>query len=187
MPQWLKYCPKKRPLDSSGIMIERCYAVNLGITSTFGKMWKKTRGWTFKNLKAFGFGKTLELETFVNVEVADYLKGLQKLEDPANHSLILPVNKTFLLPTGTVMYKMMAGPDSGVKIATLNEMNDTTAAFFEAFTITTNIGGAVVFFLPWLRFIFPTWTGRTALLKCRTAMQKESKVNCLYYDYLLPK
>lgn len=168
--------------ESGGALLDRTLGQNLGLTATIGPMWKKTRGWTFRNLRNFGFGKTSEMETSVNVEVSHFLRELQEMEDSATKSLILPVSKVFLHPMGSIMYKMIAGQHSGVSQDTLRQMNETTVTFEEAFTFSENLGACVAVYMPWVRFLFPGWTGRTALIKCRNVMQKESKVSRNHHD-----
>lgn len=53
--------------DSTGMLADRILNKNLGIAGSQGEMWEKTRNWTFKTLKDFGFGKSLDMERFIKV------------------------------------------------------------------------------------------------------------------------
>ncbi|OXA45105.1 Cytochrome P450 2L1 [Folsomia candida] len=94
----------------------------LGMLFGNGEMWDKSRKWTVRNLRDFGFGKSHLLEASVNNEIENFLENLEKGEkDPCK--IILPVSHTFLVPVSRVMYKMMAGYDTKIENETLVEMN----------------------------------------------------------------
>lgn len=103
-------------------MIDRNFGQNLGMLFGNGEMWDKSRKWTVRNLRDFGFGKSHLLEASVNNEIENFLENLEKGEkDPCK--IILPVSHTFLVPVSRVMYKMMAGYDTKIENETLVEMN----------------------------------------------------------------
>jgi hypothetical protein len=162
--------------DMSGIMIDRNFSQpNLGILFNNGESWDKNRRWTVRNLRPFGFGKSSQLESAVNVEVAEMFSELEKNEELCR--LILPVQHSFLIPISRIMYKMVAGPGVEIDREKLAEMNEQTALMEKASGITGTVGAFLTIYFPLIRFVFPEWTGRNVQLSCRSVMQSESRVS----------
>lgn len=60
--------------DMCGMFKDRCWGKNLGLAMSEGEFWEKTKTWTFKTLKTLGFGKSAEVERYVQVSPANNKK-----------------------------------------------------------------------------------------------------------------
>lgn len=67
--------------DTSGMFGDRVMHKNLGIATSEGEVWEKTRNWTFRTLREFGFGKSLDMEHFIQVHVLISDKLLEQYEE----------------------------------------------------------------------------------------------------------
>lgn len=158
--------------DMSGIMRDRNYCKNLGIVFSQEEIWEKTRKWTVRNLRDFGFGKSLFLEATVNDEVSAIVEVFNNAEKHKNG--ILAVHDTFLVPSSRVVMKMVIGEKNFDM--DLEYLNKVTCLMEKASGFNSTAGGILAVFFPFIRHIFPNWTGKSIQLESRTAFAKEAQV-----------
>ncbi|XP_021961477.1 farnesoate epoxidase [Folsomia candida] len=136
--------------DNSGLFADWSFHKNLGIGASHGSVWTKTRNWTFKTLREFGFGKSLAMEGYIQI-ASDLLfaKIDEKLGTEVN------VDYFFHPPIQTTMWLMIVGrlsEDDQAHVKLISEKG-------ERFMKSGILGPSLVNAFPFLRYVFPNWLG----------------------------
>jgi hypothetical protein len=78
-----------------------------GFILTEGGFWVRKRSWAVKNLKEFGFGKSLCVQSNVKEEISILLKDWEsKIE---NSSGTIRVRDAFAIPIARTLWKLILG------------------------------------------------------------------------------
>ncbi|XP_035713844.1 farnesoate epoxidase isoform X2 [Folsomia candida] len=136
--------------DNSGMYSDWSFHKNLGIITSHGSVWSKTRNWTFKMLREFGFGKSLAMEGYIQIAL-DLL--FAKIDDKLGTEV--NVDYFFHQPILTTMWLMIVGRISEDDKAHLTLISETTERFIKS----SVLGPSLVNAFPFLRFVFPNWLG----------------------------
>lgn len=131
------------------ITVLNCFFyISQGITSTDETVWTTQRSVAVRHLKALGYGKPI-METMINTEISEILATIEndpnEIEIP---NLIAPavLNILWGLATGATISRK-----DPLLIKLIELMGQRAKAF--------DMSGGVLSQHPWLRFIFPTWSG----------------------------
>ncbi|XP_041987465.1 probable cytochrome P450 305a1 [Aricia agestis] len=138
----------------------RCLGKRMGITFTDGPLWKEHRSFTVKHLKNVGFGKTT-MEAEVQKEmlhIIDYI-------DKNRHKPINPKGQLAISVMNT-LWKFTAG--ERIDDDKLMHLIDVMERRSKAFTMS----GGKLNQWPWLRFLFPQWSGYNLIKSANKQMSE---------------
>jgi len=128
---------------------------------TDGKRWSSQRNFTVKHLKNFGFGKK-DLEIVIQREALSLVNHLV-----ASSSKEVEVSMSiFAVPVLNVLWEMVAGHSfkrEDVEVQKILKMMN--------WVFTSKVFG-IAMMMPWVRFIFPSFTGYNKRLDTLKAMQE---------------
>ncbi|OXA47347.1 putative cytochrome P450 303a1 [Folsomia candida] len=129
--------------DVSGMLGERCFNKNLGIVTAQGEIWEKSRIWTFKTLKNLGFGKSAEVEGYVQIDKKMGTEGAVEVELLFSPAIL------------SIMWQLMVGRISKADEPLINVLSEN----INKFVLSSAFAAGLVTAFPVLRHIFPRWTG----------------------------
>ncbi|XP_035713828.1 farnesoate epoxidase isoform X2 [Folsomia candida] len=152
---------------TTGMFSDWSFHKNLGIATSHGSIWNKTRNWTFKTLREFGFGKPSAMEHYIQV-MLDLL--FAKIDD--NLGTEVNIDYLFHQPILTIMWQMVVGRLTEDDKAQVKLISEKAERFVKSGVVGMSIANA----FPFLRYVFPTWLGRTAQVyffqACKTIGKK---------------
>lgn len=136
--------------------LTRSYMKRLGIILNHGPPWVEHRRFALKQLRNFGLGKNT-MESIIHGELQKLFGELDAIEGSP-----MAVNSRFNLPVLNVLWSIVANFTFDAKDPVSEECVETVKNFFK-------IAGPQnpIEYFPWLRFIFPDWSGYTAVIKHR--------------------
>ncbi|XP_021961917.1 farnesoate epoxidase [Folsomia candida] len=141
--------------DFTGMFADRSFNKNLGIAFSHGEVWEKLRPWAFKTLKEHGFGKSADMEHFIQVSSQRLFSSIDGKIGTYKKSCDLDVELLFNNSILSIMWQMVVGrisPEDEPYLKLIGEKGD---AFIRASVFATGIVNA----FPFLRFIFPKALG----------------------------
>ncbi|XP_035702590.1 methyl farnesoate epoxidase isoform X2 [Folsomia candida] len=141
--------------DTSGMFGDRVMHKNLGIATSEGEVWEKTRNWTFRTLREFGFGKSLDMEHFIQIASESLFADIDLKIGNGKNSGIIDVELLFNTPILSIIWQMVTGRlalEDKPDIQILSEKGD-------GFVKSGIFGAGIVNAFPVLRFIFPKALG----------------------------
>ncbi|XP_035714122.1 farnesoate epoxidase-like [Folsomia candida] len=138
--------------DRSGTFADRCWNKNLGIVTSEGELWEKSKIWTFKTLKELGFGKSFDIENFIRTASESLFSEIDnKMETCGSIGVGLLFNKSIL----AIMWQMIVG-----RLSREDEpLIDTLSEKGNKFAQSSLFGAGIVNVFPFLRFVFPNLLG----------------------------
>ncbi|OXA44260.1 Methyl farnesoate epoxidase [Folsomia candida] len=155
--------------DITGMSGDRILHKNIGIASSTGKMWEKTRTWTFRTLKDFGFGKSLDMECFIKTASQSLFADIDsKIE---TQSGVIEIDRYFNASILAIMWKMIVGriiPEDEPNMEAISEKG-------HAFMRSGVLGMGIVNAYPFLRHIFPKTLGYTVQMDYFTTCNRVGK------------
>lgn len=186
--------------DITGMSGDRILHKNIGIASSTGKMWEKTRTWTFRTLKDFGFGKSLDMECFIKVcnfwwlmKILNFTfvnMYIHKNFQTASQSLfadidskietqsgVIEIDRYFNASILAIMWKMIVGriiPEDEPNMEAISEKG-------HAFMRSGVLGMGIVNAYPFLRHIFPKTLGYTVQMDYFTTCNRVGKVKFVQF------
>ncbi|XP_021961918.1 farnesoate epoxidase [Folsomia candida] len=140
--------------DFSGMFADRSFNKKIGIAFSEGELWDKLRPWAFKTLREFGFGKSSDMEHFIQ-DSSQRLFGTIDDKIGTGKSCDVDVELIFNNPILSIMWQMVVGrisPEDEPYIKLLAEKGD-------AFVRSGILGTGIVNAFPFLRFVFPKALG----------------------------
>ncbi|OXA45130.1 Farnesoate epoxidase [Folsomia candida] len=155
--------------DNSGMFADWSFHKNLGIVTSRGGVWSKTRNWTFKMLREFGLGKSLAMEGYIQI-ASDLL--FAKIDDKLGTEV--NVDYFFHQPIQTTMWLMVVGRLSEDDKEDIKLIIDTEERFIKSGVL----GPSVVNAFPFLRFVFPNWLGHKVQILAESALQMDFFQTC---------
>jgi len=137
----------------------------IGIIFVNGDGWKEMRRFSMRTLRDFGYGKQTSMQLVLDEEV----KALtSKVEVVANSpEPIMEIKHLFTMPVLNILWSMVSNirtAEDDVKLRKLIKLVDNLAK-------ANPIAGNILSIFPFLRFIFPVWTGHTFAQKCHKELQ----------------
>ncbi|OXA44400.1 farnesoate epoxidase [Folsomia candida] len=141
--------------DFSGMFADRSFNKNLGIAFSEGEVWEKLRPWAFKTLKEYGFGKSSDMEHFIQVSSQRLFASIDAIIGIDKKSCDLDVELLFNNPILSIMWQMVVGRISPNDEPHLKLIGEKGYAFIRASIFGTGIVNA----FPFLRFVFPKALG----------------------------
>ncbi|OXA45390.1 farnesoate epoxidase [Folsomia candida] len=141
--------------DFTGMWTDRSFHKNLGIAFSEGEVWEKLRPWTFKMLKDFGFGKSSDMERFIQVASQRLFATIDDKIGPEKKSCDIDIELLYNQPILSIMWQMIVGdlsPEDEPSLKILSEKGD-------AFVRVSIFGAGIVIAFPFLRFVFPNALG----------------------------
>ncbi|XP_035712295.1 cytochrome P450 2C13, male-specific-like isoform X2 [Folsomia candida] len=135
--------------DTSGPSGDRVFNKNLGIAASHGNMWEKTKTWTFKTLKHFGFGKSLDMQRFTKIESQSWFADIDNKIDTQGG--VIPIERYFNSSILAIMWKIIVGRITPEDETNMEAISDKGHALMQ----TGFYGIAVVMAYPFFRRIFP--------------------------------
>lgn len=148
----------------------------LGIIFVSGDAWKEMRRFSMRTLRDFGYGKQTSMQTVLDSEVKALLQKLDQIASQAEmkgKETILPVKHLFTMPVLNILWSMVSNirtDEDDVKLGKLIHLVDNLAR-------ANPIGGNILAIFPFLRFLFPEWTGYNFAKKCHRELQQYFRVN----------
>merc|ERR1712032_988509 len=153
---------------------------SLGIVMTDGKRWTSQRSFAVKHLRNFGFGKK-DLEVVIEREASSLVEHIL-----ANNGNEMRMEMfTFAVPVLNVLWDMVAGHAFKREDKELRKILDLMNFVFSSKVF------AIAMMAPWVRFIFPSFTGYNKRLEALRSMQdvvhQEMKEHLKDIDYDSPR
>ncbi|XP_045785006.1 probable cytochrome P450 305a1 [Maniola jurtina] len=125
----------------------RTFGKRVGITFVDGPLWREHRPFTMKHLRKQGFGKP-PMEQDIQAQLNNILDVLGK-SNGSSISIRTPMSIALV----NIIWKYVAGEH--IEENKLRQFLQFSSARSKAFTLA----GGYLDQWPWLRFIFPNWTG----------------------------
>lgn len=125
----------------------------LGVAFASGPKQAELKTFVIKTLSEFGFGKQDFMESTVLSELAEVKERFRRLSRE-NEGVVL-MRRHFQLSLLNVLWGMMAGVRYDHDDPRLAKIIEVSSAWFES----GNFGAGIVTAFPFLRLIFPEWTG----------------------------
>lgn len=146
-----------------------------GIIFSAGDAWKEMRRFSIRTLRDFGMGKQSEMQTVIDEEVNKLLskvdQTLVKAQKEGNEPL-LETKHLFTMPVLNILWSMVSNirtPEDDAKMHKLITLVDNL-------TKANPVGGNLLSIFPFLRFIFPNWSGHAYAQKCYRELQEYFRV-----------
>ena len=123
-----------------------------GLVVTEGKEWQEQRRFCLKSLKHFGFGKS-SLETIMQEEIKKFCEELKQdcREGPVD------LSDKFNVMVINILWRIIGGKSFDYKDKKFEELVQHLNKGFSAIAPTPKL--AMLFAFPFLRKLFPKWTG----------------------------
>ncbi|OXA44558.1 Farnesoate epoxidase [Folsomia candida] len=137
--------------EVSGTVSDRAFHKPIGILASSGLYWETLRTWAFKNLKDFGFAKSVEMESFIQTTAETLFNEIDTHIGTKKNSAAIQVDLLFHPSILTIMWQMCVGrldPDDMPKIKILSEKGDRCLQ-------SGVFGTGIVNAFPFLRRVFP--------------------------------
>jgi len=110
--------------------------------------------WTVKNLREYGFSKTTSMEARTIMEVQTLMDKLEaKLGNKKQE--VVHVTHMFLMPLFKIMWSMLVGEYTQEDDKIMDEMLHKSLAHTEK----GSFGPGLILILPFIKYLFPNWTG----------------------------
>ncbi|XP_052746796.1 uncharacterized protein LOC112048657 [Bicyclus anynana] len=143
----------------------RTFGKRTGLTFVDGPVWKEHRPFTLKILRNFGFGKRA-MDVEIQVQLSQVLERLDNCKGtPINirmFTAMAMLNVIWMYVAGQVNLFSGEHLEESTMKKLLNSISQRTKAF--------TMAGGYLNQWPWLRFIFPTWSGYSILQKLNSQM-----------------
>jgi len=152
----------------------KAFQICTGIAFCEGPKWEKIRAWTVKTLRDYGFNKTLSMEASISEDVQTLLA---EIDENINSSYggvgIFDVSDLFLIPVFKLPWKLIMGRCTDQDIETFKPLIKKTILMAE----NTMTGAGLINAFPFIRFLFPKWTGHNITMEFVDESYKLSSVS----------
>ncbi|CAL8072230.1 unnamed protein product [Orchesella dallaii] len=145
---------------------ERSFGKPLGIIFVNGDSWKEMRRFSMRTLRDFGYGKQTSMQAVLDEEVKALISKVELIATCPEP--IMEIKHLFTMPVLNILWSMVSNvrtAEDDVKLRKLIKLVDNLAK-------ANPIGGNILSIFPFLRFVFPVWTGHTMAQKCHKELQE---------------
>ncbi|ODN05797.1 Cytochrome P450 2J5 [Orchesella cincta] len=139
-----------RPVFDAFLLYE---GEKLGVVNSEGQLWETHRRFTLRQLRDFGFGKNT-MEMLIMDEVNDFAERIKN----AKGAPVGEIKKLLSLAVVNSLWTIVSGKRYSQDDANLKAISNSLDRALSASADT----GGIVFFMPWLRYIMPEYTGYAA-------------------------
>ncbi|XP_021945089.1 methyl farnesoate epoxidase [Folsomia candida] len=142
----------------TGILEDRSFGKELGIAFSSGDLQKQLKTFVIKALREFGFGKSASMESIVELELECMDKRLRSASKVNGGKVLM---ERFFQPSlMNVLWTMMAAKRYDHDDPKLTKLLEINSGWFQ----TGSFGSGIITAFPFIRFLFPEWTGYSSLM-----------------------
>jgi len=153
-----------------GFLKDRSMGKELGLAFTSGPHQTIMKKYTIRALREFGFGKQASMTSVVETELEEVMRRLKMASEDKSKGGVVRMERFFQLSSLNVLWTMMAGIRYSHDDPKLQELLRVNSGWLQ----TGNFFAGIVAAFPFIRHVFPEWTGYNFM----------NKANQMIYDYV---